>query len=197
LIEHGHEATICTGASFQRFIESNGIRFKQTALDLMALANTAKGKAVLESPSKHVGLAMQFSRNVIRPAYRKTMDDFYDGAKGADIIVYHPKALGAVDIAVNLELPCVSMPPIPITYPITEFPNLAIFPTANLGKVINRMTYMINRKVESTQIKEINDFRKKNTQSPKTQSRCLYFRSERKRNPYGLSCQSAAFPRSR
>lgn len=167
LIEHGHETTICTGASFQRFIESNGIRFNKTALDLMELAKTAEGKAVLESPSKHMGLVMKFSRDVIRPAYRKTMDDFYDGARDADIIVYHPKALGAVDISVKLGIPCVSMPPIPITYPITEFPNLAISPTANFGKAINRMTYMINRKIESTQIKEINDFRSKTLSLPK------------------------------
>ncbi|MDF3004483.1 MAG: sterol 3-beta-glucosyltransferase [Oscillospiraceae bacterium] len=166
LIKHGHQATICTGESFQGFIESNGIRYKKTTLDLMALANTAKGKAVLESPLKHAGLAMQLYRDVIRPAYRQTMDDFYDGAKDSDILVYHPKAFGAVDIAVSLEIPCVSMPPIPITYPITEFPNIAVSSTANFGKRINRMTYMVNRKAESAQIKEINDFRKKTLNLP-------------------------------
>ena len=167
LVKHGHQATICTGESFQGLIESNGIHYKKTTLDLMSLANTAKGKAVLESPLKHAGLAMRLFRDVVRPAYRKTMDDFYDGAKGCDILVYHPKAFGAVDIAVSLKIPCVSMPPIPITYPITEFPNIAVTSTANFGKAINRMTYMINQKAESSQIKEINDFRKKTLNLPK------------------------------
>lgn len=167
LIKHGHQATICTGESFEEFIEINGIHFKRAALDLMSLANTADGKAVLESPLKHPELAMRLFREVVRPAYRKTMDDFYDAAKGSDILVYHPKAFGAVDIAVSLEIPCVSMPPIPITYPITEFPNIAVSFAANFGKAINRMTYMINQKAESSQIKEINDFRKKTLNLPK------------------------------
>lgn len=167
LIKHGHQATICTGESFREFIESNGIRYKKTALDLMALMNTAEGKAVLESPFKQARLAMRLSRDVIRPAYRKTMDDFYDGAKDADILVYHPKAFGAVDIAVSLKIPCVSMPLTPVTYPITEFPNLAVSSTANFGKAINRMTYMVNRKAESMQMKEINDFREKTLGLPK------------------------------
>lgn len=167
LIKHGHQATICTGESFQGFIESNGIQYKKATLDLMTLANTADGKAVLESPLKHPGLAMRLFREVVRPAYRKTMDDFYGAAKGSDILVYHPKAFGAVDIAVSLEIPCVSMPPIPITYPITEFPNIAVASTANFGKAINRMTYMINQKAESAQIKEINDFRNKTLHLPK------------------------------
>lgn len=167
LIKYGHQATICTGEYFQEFIESNGIRYKKATLDLMALANTTKGQAVLESPLKNVGLAMRLYKEVIRPAYRKTMDDFYDGARDADILAYHPKAFGAVDIAVRLKIPCVSMPPIPITYPIAEFPNIAVSSTANFGKAINRMTYLVNRKAESAQIKEINDFRERTLRLPK------------------------------
>ncbi|WP_411678406.1 glycosyltransferase [Caproicibacter sp.] len=194
LMKHGHQTTICTGESFQRFIESNGIHFNKATLDLMALANTAKGKAVLESPLKHMGLAMRLSKNVIRPAYRKTMDDFYDGAKNADILVYHPKALGAVDIAVRLEIPCVSMPPIPVSYPITEFPNLAVSPTANFGKTINRMTYLVNRKAESMQIKDINDFREKTLGLPKRKAGIYTFDRSGKEIPTVYPVSPLLFP---
>ena len=73
------------------------------------------------------------------------LDDFYDAAKGADIIIYHPKALGAVDIAVDLGIACVSMPPVPITFPVGEFANLAVT-HKNLGPVLNKLTYKVNEK---------------------------------------------------
>ena len=160
LIKHGHAATICTGGSFQKFIEENGVEFKETASDLMAIAQTPEGKAILEHPIRNMRLALRYSKEVINPAYRKTLDDFYNAAKGADMIVYHPKALGAVDIALSLRIPCVSMPPVPITFPASEFANLALT-HKNLGPVLNKLSYIINEKAEASQIKEINDFREK------------------------------------
>lgn len=84
LIKHGHAATICTGGSFQKFIEENGVEFKETASDLMAIAQTPEGKAILEHPIRNMRLALRYSKEVINPAYRKTLDDFYNAAKGAD-----------------------------------------------------------------------------------------------------------------
>ena len=160
LIKKGHSAIICTGGSFKQFVEENGVEFKETASDLMAIAATPEGKAILEHPLKNFRLALRYSKYVINPAYRKTLDDFYDAAKGADIIIYHPKALGAVDIAVDLGIACVSMPPVPITFPVGEFANLAVT-HKNLGPVLNKLTYKVNEKAESSQINEINDFREK------------------------------------
>ena len=160
LIKRGHTAVICTGGSFKRFVEENGVEFQGTASDLMAIAATPEGKAILEHPVKNIRLALRYSKNVINPAYRKTLDDFYNAAKNADMIVYHPKALGAVDMALHLGIPCVSMPPVPIIFPVSEFANLAVT-CKNLGPVLNKLTYKVNEKAESSQIKEINDFREK------------------------------------
>ena len=143
LIKQGHAAVICTGGSFQKLIEENGVEFKETASDLMAIAQTPEGKAILEHPIRNMRLALRYSKEVINPAYRKTLDDFYNAAKGADMIVYHPKALGAVDIALSLRIPCVSMPPVPITFPASEFANLALT-HKNLGPVLNKLSYIIN-----------------------------------------------------
>lgn len=159
LIESGHEAVVCTGGSFRSFVESNGIPFVETSSDLMAIAQTDEGKAVLEHPVKNIRKTIKLTKNVINPAYRKTLDEFYAAAKGADCIVYHPKALGAVDISLYYKIPCISMPPVPVTYPIKEFPNLAIT-TKNMGGLLNRMSYVVNAKAESSQLSLINDFRK-------------------------------------
>lgn len=166
LIRQGHSAVICTGESFRTLIEENGVEFHRTESDLMAFANTEVGKAILEEPMKNWRLALRYSKELLNPAYRKTLDDFFDAAKDADIILYHPKALGAVDIALHYEIPCVSMPPVPITYPTPEFPNLALT-TKNLGATLNKLTYLVNAKAEQSQMREINDFRKKTLGLPK------------------------------
>lgn len=76
LIKRGHTAVICTGASFRQFVEENGVEFRETASDLMAIAETPEGKAILEHPVKNMGLALRYSKEVMGPAYRKTLDDF-------------------------------------------------------------------------------------------------------------------------
>ena len=166
LIKKGHTAVICTGGSFRQFVEENGVEFQETASDLMAIAETPEGKAILEHPVKNMRLALRYSKEVINPAYRKTLDDFYAAAKGADMIVYHPKALGAVDMALSLSIPCVSMPPVPIIFPVSEFPNFSLT-HKDLGPVLNRLSYKVNEKAESSQIEEINDFREKTLRLPK------------------------------
>ena len=143
LNKKGHSAVVCTGKSFRQFIEENGVEFKETASDLMAIAETPEGKAILEHPIKNIRLALRYTKDVINPAYRKTLDDFYNAAKTADVLIYHPKALGAVDIALSLGIPCISMPPVPITFPVSEFANLAVT-HKNLGPVFNKLTYKVN-----------------------------------------------------
>lgn len=160
-ISLGHEAIICTSDSFRNLIEREGVEFKKASLDLMALTETEEGKAVLEQPIKNIKLALKMSKEIINPGYRRTFDDFFESAQGCDVIIYHPKAFVAVDIALKLDIPCVSMPPIPITYPIIEFPCIAISAKKNFGSFINKLTYSFNSKAESGYIKEINDFRMK------------------------------------
>ncbi len=167
IISLGHKAVICTSDSFQNLIENKGVEFKRASLDLMALSTTKEGKAVLEAPIKNIRLALKMSREVINPAYRKTFEDFYEAAQDCDVIVYHPKAFVAADIAMKLNIPVVSMPPVPITFPITEFPCIALSPNKKYGSTINKLTYLFNSKAENGYIKEINDFRISTLKLPK------------------------------
>lgn len=166
----GHSAVICTGKSFKHFIEENGVEFEEATSDLMAMLETEEGKIIFNSAMKHPIRTKNYLKDVVNPAYRKTLDEFYKSSQGADVIIYHPKAFGAPDIAKYLDIPCISMPPVPITYPIEEFPNLAISPTKNFGKAINKLTYKIMDKAESASIKEVNDFREKTLNLPKRKS---------------------------
>lgn len=193
LIREGHEAVICTGESFRQLVESNGIDFAPTTSDLMAIAASPEGKAILEHPVKNLKLALRYAKEVINPAYRKTLEEFYAAASDADVIVYHPKALGTVDIALQLGIPCVSMPPVPITYPVSEFANLAVT-TKNLGKWLNKATYRVNEKAESSQIDLINDFRAKVLHLPKRKAGLYTYTDGRKEIPTVYPLSKALFP---
>ncbi|NER40386.1 glycosyltransferase family 1 protein [Bacillus megaterium NBRC 15308 = ATCC 14581] len=126
MIKIGHEVVICTGATFQHFIEENKVSFHPAATDLMAIMESEEGRDILNGKKFSPFKIMKFSKEKIAPSYRRSMDDFYQASQGADLIIYHPKALGAVDIALYYHIPCICLPPVPIMYPITEFPNFSL-----------------------------------------------------------------------
>ncbi len=169
-VKNGHSAVICTGKFFEKFITQNGVEFVPAESDLMAMLQTKEGQDVFNNAAKHIFKTMKYMKEVLKPAYRKTLDQFWQAAQSADVIIYHPKAFGAADMALALDIPCISMPPVPITFPISEFPNLAISPTKNFGKIINKYTYQIMAKSERVNIKELNDFRARTLNLPKRKS---------------------------
>lgn len=167
LIDNGHEALVCTGATFKKFIEENGVGFHKAAADLMAILDSEEGKKVFNGGRYNIFKMLRFSKKVITPAFRKSMDDFLEASQGSDIIIYHPKALGAVDIAQYLNIPCICLPPVPIMYPITEFPNLAVSADKSFGPLLNKLTYKATSLGEAPYMKNINDFREKSLNLPK------------------------------
>ena len=158
-LKYNHQVVICTGESFKSFIEDNNIEFAKADLDLMALLQTKEGQEVFNNGTKHIIHAMKYAKEKVNPAYRKTMKQFYNCAKKADIIIYHPKSFGAQDIALKLDIPCICISPVPFIYPIEEFPNLAVYSQGSLGKFINKLTYIPIKYADASNIKEINDFR--------------------------------------
>ncbi|MDF2615093.1 MAG: sterol 3-beta-glucosyltransferase [Clostridia bacterium] len=183
LIKNGHEAVVCTGAAFKSFIEENGVGFHAATADLMAILESEEGKKVFNGGSYHIFKMLKFAKEVISPAYRKSMDDFLDASQGTDLIIYHPKALGAADIAEYLNIPCICMSPVPIMYPITEFPNFALSSDKNFGPFFNKLTYKVISLSESSYMKEINDFRNKSLNLPKRKMGELTFKVNHKDTP--------------
>ncbi|GAA0725049.1 glycosyltransferase [Clostridium malenominatum] len=183
LIKNGHEALICTGKTFKNFIEGNGVAFHEATADLMGILESEEGRRVFNGGKYNIFKMLKFSKEVINPAYKKSLEDFLEASKGSDLIIYHPKALGAVDIADYLNIPCISMPPVPIVYPITEFPNFTISPNKNFGAFLNRLTYKVISFAETSSIKDINEFREKFLNFPKRKSGSLMFKRGEKNIP--------------
>jgi sterol 3beta-glucosyltransferase len=170
LINKGHQVVICTGMSFRSLIESHGVSFYPASADLMEILESEEGRAIFSGGAINPIKMMDYAKRIITPAYRKSMEDFYVASKGADIIIFHPKALGACDIADYYGIPAVCMPPVPIIYPITEFPNLAVSPTRNLGAGLNKLSYQVSTLAEGSYIKQINNFREKTLRLPPRKS---------------------------
>lgn len=183
LIKNGHETLVCTGETFQKFIQGNGIEFHGATADLMAIMNSEKGRKVFNGGNFNIFKMLKFAKEVITPAYRKSMDDFLDASEGSDLIIYHPKALGVVDISYYLDIPCICMPPVPIMYPITEFPNFAISSKYNFGPFLNKLTYRAISLSELSYMKDINDFRRKSLNLPKRKAGELTFKVRGKNTP--------------
>ncbi len=193
-LERGHQVVICTGKTFKPFIEDTGIEFREAASDLMAMLETAEGQMVFKHALQHPFRTKKYLDEVVNPVFRQTLDQFYEAAQGTDVILYHPKAFGAPDIAEALDIPCISIPPVPITFPIDEFPNLAIFPTKNLGKHLNRWSYSVIAQAERSSINEVNDFREKTLHLPKRQSGLYTFSLNGQTIPIIYPISKALFP---
>lgn len=193
-LEKGHQAVICTGKTFKPLIEKAGIEYHQAASDLMAMLETAEGQMVFKHALRHPFRTKKFLGEVVNPAFRKTLDQCYAAAQGADVILYHPKVFGAPDIAEALDIPCISIPPVPITFPIDEFPNLAISPTKNLGKRLNHWSYSVMAQAERSSINEVNDFREKTLHLPKRKSGLYSFSLKGQAIPIIYPISKALFP---
>jgi len=160
LLKRGHNVTICTGKTFKDFVEKHGLSYTEAYIDFMEILKTEEGQAIFNGGG-NVFKILKYTKEVINPAFRKTFDNFLASTKQADLIIYHPKAMVAPDLSEYLKIPCVSMPPVPMTYPITEFPSLAVTGNKNFGKFFNKLSYYTVRLSESASIKDINDFRAK------------------------------------
>ena len=165
LVRLGHQATLCTEGRFKKMTEDQGIIFQETVLDLMELADSSEGKRIFQAPMKNMSLAHKILKDYILPRVRASLTQCYEAAKKADIIIYHPKVFGAVDMAELLGIPCIVMPAVPIIYPVEEFPNLGLT-TLSLGSWLNRLSYKVNDWAEGSYIKKVNDFREKDLQLP-------------------------------
>lgn len=160
LLSRGHHVSLCTGRSFKDFIESNGLDYKPASMDFMELLKFPEGKAIMNGGG-NIFRTMKFAKEVIYPLFRQTFDEFFQACQGCDLIIYHPKAMVATDIAEYMGIPCLSLPPVPLTFPVKEMPNLALTSRKTLGPLLNKLSYLASKYGESGNMKDINDFRQK------------------------------------
>jgi sterol 3beta-glucosyltransferase len=137
LREAGHQVTLVTGKGFEGLVSGRGLRYAALDLDVLELASSPEGRAAMRSVRGALRLMRQLT-----PAWRQMLVDEWEAARGADAVVYHPKALGGYHIAEALGVPGFLALPVPALSPTRAFPTPAL-PLPDLGARFNRSSYAL------------------------------------------------------
>jgi sterol 3beta-glucosyltransferase len=136
LKQAGHTVTICTSNRFQSFIREYGLNYAYINDELLKLIDTDASRAVIESKGNAFFLWQQ-----TMPVIRQTLDEVWTAAQEAEVLIYHPKALGGYHIAEKLQIPGFMSLLLPLYTPTNAFPS-PIF--SNLkGGWYNQLTYQL------------------------------------------------------
>ena len=84
-----------------------------------------------------------------------------------DLILYHPKALGAPDFAEKLGVPCMLAFWLPMYVPTTRFPAMG-FPVLPLGPKYRWLTYQLIRKILLMMSKRVKKWRTQHGLAPRS-----------------------------
>lgn len=154
LSDAGHEVTICTSPRYRALFEHRGPAFAPLSDDIVALVESAEGRAAIEDMSSlFSGLTAatrllrrhgDVQRDLVRDAWAAT------AATEPDVIVYHPKMACGLHFAEKLGIPAVIAPLYPLFLPTAEYPNLGLAPLrlgTSLTQMYNRGTHRIVRSV--------------------------------------------------
>lgn len=154
LCRAGHEVTVATSPRYHDLFEGRGPAFAPLSDDIVALVESAEGRAAIEDMSSFmagVRAAIRLLRNH-GDIQRALVRDGWAAAEAArpDLIVYHPKMAAGLHYAEKLSIPAVIAPLYPLFLPTTAFPNLGLAPLP-FGGVLsdgyNRSSHQLVRAV--------------------------------------------------
>ena len=154
LKDAGHDATIGTASGYEDDVRSLGVDFIPSNSLMLEVMQDAL-------PSMAGVAGLQRAAKAMTEGIRVSLDDQLRAVRSAnpDIIVYHPKCLGATHLAEFLGIPAVLSLPLPFYTPTSSYP--IPFVSRELGPRLNRWSYGLNR-AESLMYGGItNDFRRK------------------------------------
>lgn len=158
----GHRVTLCTAARFESFIREHDLEYGYMTDEFLQLIETDLGRNIIEKASGIGGIIHSVLKMLkyLKPITQKMIMDSWETAKAVepDLIIFHPKILGAAAIAEKLGIPVVMANLQPIMVPTAEFP-MAGMPSRSLGKRYNRATYRLVQAGLNMYRKTVNDFR--------------------------------------
>lgn len=134
----GYDVTLSTADLFADFVRDHGLDYAFMPGDFMRLTETQAGSEVFESGGR-AGFSLI---KQARPLMRAMLDAEWQAAQGADLIIYHPKALGGLHIAEKLGVIGIASMPLPNT-PTGAFPNPILPPST--PRFLNKISYQATR----------------------------------------------------
>jgi UDP:flavonoid glycosyltransferase YjiC (YdhE family) len=131
----GHSVRLATLAAFAPLAAEHGLDFDSLRGEFLELLQTPEGKAAVAGKGNRLALLRQ-----VTPMLRRMLDDILSVAAGAELVIYHPKALGGYSLAEKLGIPGILALPLPLYSPTAAFPS-PILPAGNLGPALNRLSH--------------------------------------------------------
>lgn len=171
LIESGHDVTICTCAHFEPFVREYRLGYAYVNNDFIDFMHSPEGKIILGNAGNFcktiATLASMISK--LGNLQERQMADAWAASKESvpDLILYHPKAIGAPDFAEKLGVPCMLAFWLPIYVPTTSFPAMG-FPELPLGPGYRWLTYQLIRRILLMMSKRVRKWRIQNGLDPRS-----------------------------
>ncbi|MCG8440650.1 MAG: glycosyltransferase [Caulobacterales bacterium] len=135
---HGHEPTLLAPRDFTAFIEAHHIRAAEPLdIDMGAFAQEAVARGVMRNPLKIASIW----RDMVEPMIAELLDKCVAAARGADVVVSHPKAYAAATGAEAAGAAHVLTALQPIIAPTAAFPCPGLW-ARDLGGALNRASYL-------------------------------------------------------
>lgn len=142
----GHRVSLCTCEHFAAFVAGHGLDYRHMNNGFVDLVGSLEGRAAIEGMQDLFGTLRVVARLLpkIGPLQVETQQDAWQAARDAqpDLIIFHPKVAGAVDIADLLDVPAIMAPLFPQYVATAQFPSLG-FPDWPLGDRYRRGTYRL------------------------------------------------------
>ena len=158
----GHMVTICTASRFESFIADHNLAYGYMTDELLKFMDTDVGRDAIENTVGLFGVFKTMLKLVkyLKPLTKQMIIDSWEAAQAInpDLVIYHPKSLGAVSIAEKMKIPVIMANLQPMIVPTSEFP-LAGMPTIPIGGWYNRSTYGLIKLGLRMYAKIINEFR--------------------------------------
>ncbi len=135
----GHAVALCTPSGFEPLLGEHDV--ERLVMDDAALDLIRGAMPTMRGPRDTVRVARRMTA-----AMRRMMLDEWRATRAwqPDLIVYHPKCLGALHVAERLDLPAVVSLPLPFLTPTAAFP-VPVIGHWPLGPRANRASYAVNR----------------------------------------------------
>ncbi len=133
----GHDVVLGAPENFQSWIEGHGLSYRSIGVDMQAFVQSFEARRVMAG---NVFALARMWRQTIVPLTRKSLDAIWETARDADVIVYHPKAVGSVDVGEATGAALFYAAPFPI-FPTKAFPLFVI--PGTYGPWLNRLSYKL------------------------------------------------------
>jgi sterol 3beta-glucosyltransferase len=146
LRQAGHHVKICTHSSFEDFVKRYELDYAFMNDEMIRFVVSDQGHRAIEEAGGIFGWLKTTVRvnRQFKPILRRMLDEQWTAAQDADLIIGHPKASGAYDIAEKRNVPLILSLPLPLLTPTREFPVI-LLSGIRLGGWFNKWSYSFLR----------------------------------------------------